>query len=518
MHEHSREGPSLAAHQLELSHNDQQKLQAALQHGWRLTPATLGHKITDGRWIPARHLLHISTIVATEVNKGGARLILTMPARHGKSEFLSVNTPIWFLEKWPNKFVMTISYGSELATDFSLKVRDTFQDVDLHHLLHTRIRADKKRVDRWLTPDGGGLTAAGIGGPLTGRGADLMLIDDYIKNAEDSLSVTLREKTWEWFKSTAYTRLEPGASLVILATRWNLNDLIGMCLKELPHENWRVINLPALAEVNDPLGREPGEALWPERYDEKTLLNIKETLGTYWWKAMYQQDPIPSMGGLELSGKLKFVKADEVPHWRELKRIRTWDLAATPESSGDYTAGPKMSLHKDSGTIFIEDMQRGQWSPNKTELMVQTCADGDGHGVPIRMEQEPGSSGKIVIDHYTKLLSAYKFQGEKATGPGEVRASPFLAAVEAGRVAVVIGPWNEAFTEELDGFPDAEYDDQIIACALGYNKLVGGLYGGLTWGRALKGDTGNVVPFPKGRPHVSEKLVGEKERHNRLTW
>ncbi len=498
----------------EFSYTDQQKLQAALKDGWRLTPATFGHKITDGRWIPAKHLLYISTIVATEVAKGGARLILTMPARHGKSEFLSVNTAAWFLETWPEKFVMTISYGSELATDFSLKVRDTFQDVELHHLLKTRIRSDKKRVDRWLTPNGGGLTAAGIGGPLTGRGADLMLIDDYIKNAADSLSMTLRKSTWEWFKSTAYTRLEPGASLVILATRWNLKDLIGSCLTELPHENWRVINLPALAEINDPLGREVGEALWPERYDRETLLRIKETLGTYWWSAMYQQNPKASMAGLDLSDHLHYVSRDEIPPWTQLKRIRAWDLAAS-EAKGDWTAGPRMSLHKESGRIFIEELPRFQKGPSKTELMIQTCADGDGHGIPIRMEQEPGSSGVIVIDHYTKLLSTYKFQGEKATGPIEVRASPFLAAVEAGRVSIVKGAWNEVFTEELDAFGDpTAHDDQIVACALGYNKLMKGLYGGLTWGRIIAPQKSNIIQFP----HASEKNVGEKERHNKLVW
>ncbi|KKL47120.1 hypothetical protein LCGC14_2338690, partial [marine sediment metagenome] len=117
---------------LELGHSDQQRLQAALREGWRLTPATLAVKITNGAWIAARHLLYISTIVATEIAKGGARIILTMPFRHGKSEFLSINTPIWFLEKWPHKYVMNITYGLELATDFSLRVRETFLNEDLH--------------------------------------------------------------------------------------------------------------------------------------------------------------------------------------------------------------------------------------------------------------------------------------------------------------------------------------------------------------------------------------------------
>lgn len=476
-----------------LSVGDQKRLQQALAQGWRLTPATLGVKITNGRWIPARHLLYISTILATEIAKGDARIIMTMPARHGKSELISVNTPVWFLEKWPGKFVMNLSYGAELATDFSLKVRDTFQDEDLHHLLRTRIRQDKKRVDRWLTPEGGGLTAAGIGGPITGRGADLMLIDDYVKNAEDSLSETLRAKTWEWFKSTAYTRLEPGASLVILATRWNQLDLIGMCLREMPHENWKVINLPALAEENDPLGREPGEALWPERFSRERLLAIKSALGDYWWSSMYQQRPKASMAGADPGDMIKIVSPADVPRgYNEFKTIRAWDLSATL-GAGDWTAGPKMTYIKATGKVVIEDLQRFQKAPGATEVMVKSVAAHDGHGVQVWMEQEPGSSGKIVVEHYKKLLTGFSLEAEKATGPIEVRAGPFLAACEAGNVLMFEGDWNQTLRDELNAFPDGEHDDIVVALALAYNKLVKGLYGGLTWGR--EGHASNVIPI-----------------------
>lgn len=499
-----------------LGASDRARLSAALRDGWRLTPATLGHRITEGRWIAARHLLYISTIIATEINRGDARIILTMPARHGKSEFLSVNTPIWFLEKWPAKFVMSISYGSELATDFSLKVRDTLQNEDLHHLLRTRIRQDKKRVDRWLTPDGGGLTAAGIGGPLTGRGADLMLIDDYIKNAQDSLSVGQLKSTWEWFKSTAYTRLEPGASLVILATRWNVNDLIGRCIKDMPGENWKVINLPAIAEAHDPLGREIGEALWPERFPIERLLRIKDALGSYWWDAMYQQHPKASMAGQDLGDKIKIISPSDLPtDLHATKRIRTWDIAAT-EGGGDWTAGPRMMNHKPTGKIIIDDLQHFQKSPHNTELMVSACADSDGHGVQIRMEQEPGSSGVTVIDHYKKLLEGYSFDGEKATGPIQVRAGPFLAACEAGNVVMVRADWNQKVIDEINAFDDhAEHDDIVVALALGYNKLVKGLYGGLTWGRGSNDHSSKVVDIrqAKNRTHPKDgRLI------TGLTW
>jgi len=323
-----------------------------------------------------------------------------------------------------------------------------------------------------------------------------MLIDDYIKNAEDSMSETLRKKTWEWFKSTAYTRLEPNASLIILATRWNLNDLIGSCITELPHENWEVINLPALAEVNDPLGREIGEALWPERYDRETLLRIKETLGTYWWEAMYQQNPKASMAGMDLGDMIKIISADEVPNDADLKTIRPWGLAAT-EGGGDYTAGPLMSRQRNSGKIFIRDMQHFQKSPEKTKKLVRANAEGDGHGVKVWMEQEPGSSGKIVITDYKDLLAGYAFEGEKATGPLTVRASPFLAACEAGNVYMIRAKWNKPLIDEINAFDDnAEHDDQVTALALGYNKLVHGMFGSLVWGREKLPD--NVVPIRHG--------------------
>lgn len=500
-----------------LGHSDHLRLQAALRDGWRLTPATMASKITNGRWIAARHLLYISTIVATAIAKGGARLILTMPARHGKSEFLSVNTPIWFLEKWPHKYVMNISYGIDLATDFSLKVRDTFLNEDLHGLLRTRLNRNKMRVDRFLTTERGGLTAAGIGGVISGRGADLMLIDDYIKNAEAALSKQQHGTTWEWFKSTAYTRLEPNASLVILATRWDHNDLIAKCLTELPHENWTLINLPALAEINDPLGRAEGEALWPERFDREALLRIKATLGSYWFEAMYQQNPRQSMSGADLGEKLKFIDAKDLPPASELKTFRCWDLAAT-EGAGDFTVGVKISRQNSSGRIYIEDIRRGQWSSGKGKVHIYTTATADGHGVKIWMEQEPGSSGVTVVTDFKDLLKSYAFESEKSTGAIEFRASPLLAAVEAGNVYCVKAEWNENLIDEMNGFPDGDNDDQISAAALGYNKLLYGVFGSLTWGREIP--AGNVIPFRGAMGHgVEWARNGSADKPRRkLTW
>lgn len=499
-----------------LGFSEQQQLANILKDGWRLTPATMGSRITNGRWIPAKHLMHISTIVATELAKGGARILVTMPPRHGKSEFLSHHTSTWFLERWPQKYVMGISYGLELATDFSLKVRTNFQNEDLHPLLTTRLRKDKLKIDRFLTTEGGGYTAAGIGGVITGRGADYLFIDDYIKNAEAALSKSQREAAWNWFLSTAWTRLEPDASVIILATRWDTDDLIARCLTEMPDENWILINFPAIATRHDVLGRVPGEPLWPERYNAEALRRIKNNLGRYWWEAMYQQDPMQSMSGADLGNKLNVISRGDLPNANNLKTLRVWDLAAT-SGGGDWSAGPKMSLERSTGDVFIENITRFQKDPDGIEVMVRTVAGADGYGVPIWMEQEPGSAGVIVVNHYaSEVLNGWSLSADKPTGPIEVRAQPFLAAVERGAVHIVRGKWNKPFIDEINGFPNGDNDDQLSACALGFHKLMKGRFGGATWGRDRKGSKGSS-PLRVRRSHENIPSSGGK-KISRLTW
>ncbi len=406
---------------------------------------------------------------------------------------------------------MTITNGVDLGTDSSLPVVATSLDPEMHELLSTRLNRKKIRVDRFLTTAGGGLTAAGIGGPIVGRGADLMLIDDYIKNVEEAMSQAGHKKIFEWFKGTAYTRLEPGASLVVLATRWDFNDLIAMLVNELPHENWTVINLPMYAMANDPLGRELGEVLWPERYPLEACQRIEKTLGPYWFAAQCQQDPKESMSGADLGEKLRYIEQVDLPPATEMDTIRSWDLAAT-EGGGDNTAGVKMSKVRKTGEIIIQHISLGKRSSGKNKEVVEATAFNDGHGVKIWMEQEPGSSGKTVITDYDKLLSTYLFKGERATGPIEVRAGPFTAAIEAGNVYVLRGSWNKPFKSELNGFPDGLNDDQIVAAALAYNKLVLGARGAVTWGRDVIPN--NVYPI-KG-------TETDQHRHDipqrRLTW
>jgi predicted phage terminase large subunit-like protein len=203
---------------------------------------------------------------------------------------------------------------------------------------------------------------------------------------------------------------------------------------------------------------------------------------------------------MPLGDKLKEIGIEELPHYDRLTTVRAWDLAAT-DGSGDYTAGLLVSFDKETGTTYLWGAAHEQYSPKKVEHLVATNAEHDGNGIPIWIEQEPGSAGKSLIAHYQDdVLPTFSVQGEKSTGPIEVRAQPFLAAVENGKVCVVRGKWVQAFKDELDGFPEADHDDLLTAASLGFKKAYRGQYGGLSWGRSRK--RGSFDAAMRGRKKV----------------
>src|SRR5208337_1910009 len=226
------------------------------------------------------------------------RVIICMPPRHGKSLLTSQLFPAWYLGRNPAKSIIASSYGQELASDFGRRVRN-FASERLHRQIFPDcvIADDSDSVHRFHTTAGGAYYAVGAGGPLTGRGADLLLIDDPIKSAEDARSATFRRSLQDWYESVAYTRLEPGGAVVIIATRWHEADLVGWLLKEHPSEGWKVICLPAIAEQNEGW-RGEGDALWPSRFPIETLARIREAIGSAAWTALYQQRPAPEEGGI----------------------------------------------------------------------------------------------------------------------------------------------------------------------------------------------------------------------------
>lgn len=477
----------------------EERMARSLLNDWKLTPATFAYRISRGSWIPAAHLRYISTRVATSIAKGNGRIIISAPPRHGKSQLSSIYTPAWVLERYPQYKTILAGYGAELATGFSRQVRDIFQNKDNEQLLTTRIRRDSSRVEAFLTEQGGGMYAVGLGGAITGRGANVLLIDDYIKEIKEALSQAYRDYIWNWFVTTAFTRLEPGGTCIIIATRWHSDDLIGRILQEFPGK-WEYIEIPAIAEKDDLLGRPIGAPLFPERYPLERLEELHATLGTIFFQALFQQKPVDESKKITDSRWLKVIKETDLPdrEWDDMRWARVWDLAATPDG-GDYTVGSLIGYSKKYNKTVIKNVKRGQWSSGDAETKVRTTALDDGTDVKIYIEQEPGSSGLALVNHYANnVLPEFVVQGVPAVNNKLIRAQPFLAHAEGGNVYLLQDDsWNETFVKEFDSFPGGENDDQIDTVSAGYQKLSGKRIFSAAWGKNVKSSVQNSADHRK---------------------
>lgn len=484
------------------------------QQAVRMTPATLAHYRTQGKWMPAKHLLYASAIIASEVRQGDARIILEMPPRHGKSELASVHTPIWFLDEWPHLNVILTTYASDLSTSFGRRVRDAFIE-DNSTFLRARIREDVQRTSEFQTEEGGGMISVGIGGPITGKGGHLLIVDDYVKNFEEAMSVTTNEATWNWFLSTFYTRIEPGGSVIILATRWPSpdGDLIGKVMAKEPGM-WKVIRFPAEAEANDPLGRAEGDPLWPEKGHTKArLVRTRSLLDNWIYSAMYQQDPKPLKGMSINIEMLRYV--DKIEHPLELRWVRSWDLAASDKSKkkSDYTVGTLMGTRGKPGSPFMQtylaEQIREHWSPDEVEIGLRETAMSDGVEIPIVIEQEPGASGKAYAQHLaTNILAGFTVIINPASASKLARAQPYIAAVNHGRVSLLKADWNKVHKDELKEFPGGKHDDTVDSADQGYNYLFQKMLLSPTWGRELGTQTLQRVQQPKTRKLVKGCVFG----------
>ena len=394
-----------------------------------------------------------------------------MPPRHGKSELCSKYLPAWYLGTFPDRRVIFGSYEADFAAGFGRAARTI---LDEHGwMFGQKVAKDSSAANRWdVAGRGGGMQTAGVGGPFTGKGAHLLIIDDPVKGYEEAASETWRNKTWEWWLQNVYTRIEPGGAAIVIATRWHEDDLIGRILAQMQEpgqEQWRNVCLPAIAEDGDALGRKPGEALWPARYDEAGLDRIKQTLGSHRFSALYQQKPTPAEGGLFRREWLRIV--DAVPTGMK-NFVRAWDKGGT-EGDGDYTVGVLMGEHE--GRFYILDVVRGQWSAGKRDDNIDLTASLDessyGNNVQIWFEQEPGSGGKQSAEISISRLRGYRVHAEPATGDKVIRAEPLAVQFEAGNVFILKAAWNKLFTDELLVFPNGAHDDQVDAAGLAFRKL-----------------------------------------------
>lgn len=429
----------------------------------------LAHSVSGGRWTCPRHLEHLNDRLLDVAAGKCRRLMVFMPPRHGKSEFISKYFTAWYLGTFPDRRVILTSYEADFAAQWGRRAREIVEEYGrLSFNEQVEVMPDSSAASRWdIKGHQGGMVTAGVGGPITGKGGHLIIIDDPVKNAEQASSQTYREKAWDWYQSTLYTRLEPGGALILIMTRWNQGDLAGKILEDMQNggERWEILNLPAVAEGPDAIGRLPGDPLWPERFTREDLARIQRTVGSYHWTALYQQRPTPQEGGMFKRQWFEIVDA----YPQGCRTVRRWDLAASVQK-GDWTSGLKLGVL--NGIFYVIDLRHVRENPAGVEALVKQTAQEDGVATMIRMEQEPGSSGVNTIDNYARrVLVGYTFKGVPSTGPKEVRAQPVSAAAEAGNVKLVHGPWNAAFLDEVTMFPNGDHDDIVDVLSGAFTDL-----------------------------------------------
>lgn len=426
-----------------------------------------GHA-SRGKWVCPPHLALLARVVTEAASKPNARVIVSIPPRHGKSKLVSEHFPPWYLGRFPDRRVILASYESDFAASWGRKARDLFSEFG-PPVFNERVRADVAARASWsVAGHEGGMDTCGVGGSATGKGADLLLIDDPVKNAEEANSPTFRKRAWAWFQAVAYTRLEPNGSIVLVMTRWHQDDLAGRLLEaaKAGGEQWEEIRLPAIAEKNDPLGRAPGEALWPARYNREALARIKKAVGSYVWSALYQQRPSPETG-LHMKREWfryytepspgQFVLGSHGTVGRHnLVTFATVDLATSEEDEADYTAIATWGRDH-LNRLLLLDLVRAQLpAPDIVPAMKRALARWDLSAIWV---ETAGFQLSILQTAWRANLPGREL---KAKGNKLARFLPAIAAFEAERVWLPSSAsWLADYESELLSFPVVTNDDQV---------------------------------------------------------
>jgi predicted phage terminase large subunit-like protein len=423
------------------------------------------HALEEQRHVPARH--HKALITALErVAEGSTdRLMVQMPPGAAKSTYTSVLFPAWWFSRHPASQVIAACHTASLAAHLGRRVRNTIlqygEDLDI------RLVAGSRAATEFGLASGGEYFAAGVRGPITGRRADLILIDDPIKSWAEADSRAARDALADWYRGELMARLKPKGRIVLIMTRWHEDDLAGRLLQE--DDPWTVLRLPAIAEAGDPLGRHPGEALWPEWEDAETISRKRRAVGERAFAALYQQQPRSDEGNLFDMSRITII--DSAPATR--RQVRAWDLAATAPAPGrdpDYTVGLKLG-ETEAGRMVVLDVIRRRARAAEVETLLTETAKLDGPQTLVALAQDPGQAGVAQIAYLTRSLAEFQVVATPETGAKLTRAMPAAAQIDSGNLDMLRSSWTDALLGELRSFPDGEKDDQVDALARAVTML-----------------------------------------------
>ncbi len=393
------------------------------------------------------------------------RLMIFMPPRRGKSLIGSTLFPSWCLGRHPEWSIIASSYGAELATDFSRRVRNLIADSLFGQIFpSTKLTADSTAAHRFSLSKGGNYYAVGAGGPITGRGADLLLIDDPIKGREDANSESYRRQLHEWYESVAYTRLQPEGAVVIISTRWHMDDLAGWLLREHAEEGWTVLNLPAIAEVDEGWRKE-GDALWEKKFPLKRLAQIREAVGGSAWAALYQQHPAAAEGAIFKREWWRYHTPATLPaRFEEI--VVSLDTAFKAGSSNDFSVGLVLGVGEHG--YYVLDVWRDRVEFPKLVQAIEILAL---RHRPDVFLIEDAASGQSLIQQL-KTSSRLPINAVRADRDKVSRANAITPLVEAGRVFLPTdAEWLNDFLEEISSFPAAPHDDCVDALTQALNYV-----------------------------------------------
>jgi predicted phage terminase large subunit-like protein len=455
-----------------LSESDLRVLEAQLAKLEKLKEKELCHErfihFVKKMWptfISGAHHKRMAEAFERVANGTCKRLIINMPPRHTKSEFASYMLPAWFLGKFPHKKVIQTSHTAELAVGFGRKVRnlvdsevynDTFPELAL--------QADSKAAGRWNTSKGGDYFAIGVGGAVTGKGADLLIIDDPHSEQEAAMAASnpeIYDKVYEWYTSGPRQRLQPGGAIVIVMTRWAQRDLTGQVIKASAArggEEWEVIEFPAILPSGNPL--------WPQFWSLSELEALKEELPNAKWQAQYQQNPVGNESAIVKRDWWKWWEEDEAPNCDYI--LQTWDTAFEKNNRADYSAGTTWGIfnnHKDYNApniILLNTYKKRVEYPELKKDVLNEYKNYDPDGVLI---EKKASGAPLIYDLRAMGIPVEEYTPSK--GQDKIaRLNSVSDIIASGKVWVPKTRWAEELVDEIAAFPSGEHDDLVDATTL----------------------------------------------------
>ena len=455
--------------------------------------------VNNGLWRPRDFDMLIMQLLDYAIDGKVSRILLSVPSRHGKSTLISRNLASYFLAHYPNDKVILSAYSQGLASEFGGQVKDIINYYN--HLspypIHLATDSRAKNKFNIAPPYRGQMLAVGAAGSIMGFGAGLFIVDDPIKNVADADSEVKQQKLREWFGGVVRSRLERRTNgrppiIIVIAQRLHVNDLHGIIKSTSPtipavdafdilkkggtiaQDTWVDLNIPAICTEpeTDLLGRKKGDVLWPYQRDYDWLMSEKRDIGSYLFNAIYQGTPVEREGNIfkrawfmdETTNKIyNVIEREEVPY--DAPKLRYWDFGASGKK-GDATAG--MLTAWTGEDLIMIDLVTGKFTANQVLRKFQQTAKRDGKDVLIRIEQEPGSASKLLINKFrrSKEFKGFNIRGDKVKLKKNVRSFDLEALAEDGRIWFVRGDWNIQVIDHLVAFTGQEGkpDDIADAC------------------------------------------------------